>query len=126
MKNTVLMVVTILLGAVFLVSMMTIDGRSNREEELAAELSSCVEESVNTLMAEKQYDMDNRDELLADMAENLSVLLDNDSNLRIEVEQADEGKGLLSVRVTAEYVHPNGSVGEVSTCRTVIFNRTEG
>lgn len=125
MKNVAVIIVTILLGAVFLVSVMAVDGRSNREEELAAELPSCVEESVNTLLAARQYDINNRNEFVADLAENLSVLLDSDGDITVEVEQADEARGALSVRVTAGYTHPNGKRGQVSTQRTVLLNKVE-
>lgn len=123
MKNIVTIIIVIMLGCVFLVSMMTIEGRSNREQELAENLPLCVEESVNTLLAEKQYDINNRNEFLADLIGNLSVLLDSKNDITVEVEDVDTSKGILAIRVTAEYTHPNGKLGKVSTERTVVFDK---
>lgn len=125
MKNIVTIVIVIMLGVIFFVSGLTIDGRSNREQELAENLPSCVEESVNTLLAEKQYDINNRNEFLADLIGNLYVLLDSENDITVEVEDADVEKGILAIRVTAEYTHPNGKVGKVSTERTVVFDKRQ-
>lgn len=125
MKNIVNMIIVLIIGVIFIASMMTIAGRSNREEELAEQLPSCVEETLNTLLVEKQYDINSRNEFLADLVENLSVLSDSNNDITVEVENVDAQKGILAVRVTAEYVHPNGKPGKVSTERMVVFDKRQ-
>jgi len=114
-----------LLGVIFIASMMTIAGRSNREMELADNLSSCVEETINTLLLEKQYQITDQEEFIADFREGLAETIDNNCNLTVDVAEIDMEKGILSVLVTAGYVHPNGNPGSVSCGRTVVFERMQ-
>ncbi len=123
MKNVVSMIIAALLGIIFTASMMTIAGRSNREQELIANLSSCVEETINTLLLEKQYEIADVQEFTSDFKEALAGTLDSDSDISVDIAALDTGKGLASVRVTEEYLHPNGKPGSVSCTRTVIFEQ---
>lgn len=123
MKNIVNMLVVLVLGVIAIASMMTVAGRSNREMELADNLSSAVEESVNALVADKKYDINNSKEFIADFIEQLTIVIDNDCDIVVNVMKADLEKGILSVRIVAEYEHPNGEPGKVSCDRTVIFDK---
>lgn len=122
MRNVVIIIVTFLLGIIALVSVMTITGRTDRQTELSANLSSAVEETVNTLLVKKQYEIADREEFIADFRENLAEVLDSDCEITVDVTGMDLQKGLLSVKVTAEYTHPNGGPGSVICERTVIFD----
>lgn len=123
MKNIVNMLIVLVLGVIAIASMMTVAGRSNREMELTNNLPSIAEETVNILFADKKYDINNRDQFISDFAEYLTVVFDNDCDIVVNVMKADLEKGVLSVRIVAEYEHPNGEPGKVSCDRTVIFDK---
>lgn len=123
MKNIVNMLIVLVLGVIAIASMMTVAGRSNREMELADHLPSAVEESVNALFGNKKYDIKSRNEFITDFTEHLNAVVDNDCDIAVNVMKADLEKGILSVRIVAEYEHPNGEPGKVSCDRTVIFNK---
>lgn len=125
MKNAAIMIVSVILGVIALASVMTITGRTDRQTELSANLSSAVEETVNTLLVKKQYQLADREEFIADFRENLAKVIDSDCDITVNVAGMDLQKGLLSVRVTAEYEHPNGEPGSVTCERTVIFDQTK-
>ena len=97
MKNVVSMIIAALLGIIFTASMMTIAGRSNREQELTVNLSSCVEETINTLLLEKQYEIADVQEFISDFKEALAETLDSDSDISVDIAALDTGKGLASV-----------------------------
>lgn len=123
MKNIVNMLIVLVLGVIAIASMMTVAGRSNREMELTNNLPSITEETVNTLFADKKYDINNRNQFISDFAEHLSAVVDNDCDIAVNVMKADLEKGILSLRIVAEYEHPNGEPGTVSCDRTVIFDK---
>ena len=104
---------------------MTSSGRSNREMELADNLPAAVEETVSELMEKKNYDITSENEMIADMVEDLSRKLDSNSDITVNIENIDEAKGLMSIKVVASYQHPNGKEGSVSCERTVVFNKLQ-
>ena len=122
MKNIVGLIAAVFLGAITILSVMASTGRSSREAELTESLPPAVEEAVSQLMDTKSYDIADRKQFIMDLAECLSDLIDSDGEIRIEVQNADLEKGLLSVRVTEIYKHPNGKTGTISCERSVIFD----
>lgn len=124
MKNVVMIIISGILGAITLAIVMTIFGRMNRSMELQA-LSSVIEETVENMALSKKYDIKNTEEYIADFIENLSMHLDTDSALTVDIMQADRDSGLLSVRVTETFQHPNGNKGTVSLDRTVVLNKVK-
>jgi hypothetical protein len=119
MRNIAIMMIGGILGVLTLLIVMTITGRSDRKMELCDVLPSVAE----TSLAEGMYD--SSDELIATVVSNLSVLLDSESDLRLNLYGIDTDKGLLALKVTEEYRQPNGSMGKVSSERAVIADRTD-
>ena len=125
MKNIAAMFGVFFLGILVVACVMTSAGRSNREMELADNLPAAVEETVSDLMEEKSYDITSENEMIADMAEDLSRKLDSNSDITVNIENIDAAKGLMSIKVVASYQHPNGKEGSVSCERTVVFNKLQ-
>lgn len=125
MKIVVRSVVLTLIGAVVLLILMTVTGRMNRSMEVDNNLSAVVEETVENMALNPKYTIDNPEEYVADMAENLSGLLDTDSDIMVEIEKADKERGMLAVKVTEKFLHPNGKTGTVSCERVVILNQLD-
>lgn len=125
MKSFVMMMISAILGGITLMIAMTIDGRSNRSMELQGNMPSAVEETVEIMAVDQKYSINNPNEYLADFIENLSVLLDSNSGIKVEILNTDKEKGLLSIRVTEEFEHPNGKAGTVECERTVVLNKLE-
>lgn len=125
MKQIAVLFSVFFLGVITIVSVMASGGRSNREMELADNLPAAVEETVSDLMEEKNYDITSENEMIADMVEDLSRKLDSNSDITVNIENIDEAKGLMSIKVVASYQHPNGKEGSVSCERTVVFNKLQ-
>lgn len=125
MKQIAVLFSVFFLGVITIVSVMASGGRSNREMELADNLPAAVEETVLDLMEEKNYDITSENEMIADMVEDLSRKLDSNSDITVNIENIDDAKGLMSIKVVASYQHPNGKEGSVSCERTVVFNKLQ-
>lgn len=123
MKNVIVMMVSAILGVLTLMVVMTVNGRTNRSMELESSLPSAVESTLENMAVSKKYSINDRNEFLADMVEALTVSLDAASDIKIDVLGCDMEKGLLSVKVTAEYLHPNGKTGSVTCERSAILEK---
>lgn len=123
MRNTVSIITAVLIGALALLGVMVIAGRNGRNTELSAMLPSAVEEAVDTALVEKQYGIADEAELAADVSESVAQAVDSDGDITVEVIGSDLKKGVLSVRVMADFKHPDGKDGSVSHERTVVLER---
>lgn len=123
MKNVAIIIVSVLMWTAALSIVMTMLGRMNRSMELQSSLPSIVEETVANMTVDKKYEINNTNEFIADLVANLSIRLDTDSAIMVEITGKDMKKGLLAVRVTENFKHPNGKKGTVKCERTVILNR---
>lgn len=121
MKNAVMMIVTGLIGALVLAVVMTIGGSMNRNVELQANLSNAMEHTVQEAI---EWETQREEEkMLAECAAYMAVALDADMDVMLEVYQVDATKGMLSLGITGNYLHPNGMDGSVQWKRTVIWEQ---
>lgn len=127
MKNTVMIIISAIIGAVTLAIIISVSGRMNRSMELQSSLSSVVEDTLeNMKISENQrYNVSNYGEFISDLTGNLAMGLSADSDIDIKVMKTDIEKGLLSIRIKETFLHPNGREGTVEYERTVILNRLE-
>ena len=114
-----------------IVAVMTVEGRSTRENEADNALSAAVDEVMENLLTKKDYDIENNEEFVADFCEALLEQIqagsdeDYDKNLSVKVDVAgvDYEKGLLSVHVTEQFTHPNGNIGTLECTSTAILDQ---
>ena len=64
-----------------------------------------------------------RTSFLADLVSSLSVRLDSNSGIAVNILKCDKDSGILSVRVTESFTHPNGKPGTVTCDRNVVLNK---
>lgn len=119
MKNGVLILFSALLGGILSAVVMTIGEDMNRSVELEENMSGAVEEAVAEIgyREETVY----TDEMLGDCVSQMAVVFDSDTDIEVRVYQADAVKGILSVRALGNYKHLNGTKGDTSWERTVIY-----
>lgn len=123
MKNAVMIFTGTLLGIITMVIIMTILGRMNRSVELQSNLSAVVENGVQQM---KSITSDlGLNEIIETCIRELAVSLDTDSKVQVDVMGGDVEKGVLSIRVTEQFKHPNGTAGSTKWERTAIWNQLE-
>ena len=123
MKNIVMIIISAILGALTLLMVMSIEGRNSRNMELKMNFSSAAEKTVEILMSDPKYSMENVDQFVADFTQSMAAAFDSNAAVVVEVMNADREKGLLSLKITGEFTHPNGRKGTVQDERTVIFRQ---
>lgn len=123
MKSIILTIVSTILGVLTLMIVMTVSGRENRSTEIKSSLPSVVEETVSNMEAGRKYSINDTNEFLADLVSSLSVRLDSNSGIAVNILKCDKDSGILSVRVTESFTHPNGKPGTVTCDRNVVLNK---
>lgn len=121
MKQLIYGIIITFISIFTIVIILTINGKSNRSNEINNALSIAVENAVETTMNQNPYTINNNKEFLADFTQNLLSQISNDSDIEIKVAKIDYKKGIMSVRVTETFTHPNGNEGKNECETTVIF-----
>ncbi len=122
MKNIIISIVLIVLTIITALTLFTLYSQNTRENELDESLSIAVEQSLDNLKINKSYDVNNTEEFIADFLENLLVLIESDSEIKVEVLSVDIDKGLLDVNVVETFKQPNGSTRTASCRKTIIMD----
>ncbi len=131
MKQVIFGVMCSFIVVLVIVAVMTVEGRSTRENEADNALSAAVDEVMENLLTKKKYNIENNEEFVADFCEALLEQIqagsdkDSDKNLSVQVDIAgvDYEKGLLSVHVTEKFTHPNGKIGTLECTSTAILDQ---
>ena len=101
-----------IIGAVFLclivltgVTIYLVEGKTTRQNELDANLSSAMERSMEIMTIDPTYtiERENNEHLIADFIQNFLIRIHSDSDVKIEILGVDAQKGLLSVRATETF-----------------------
>lgn len=124
MRNTIMILMSAILGLITAAAVMAIGGRMNHNVELQSNLSSVVEKTVGEAANGTGTAADD-EKMLAACVENLAVALDTDTEVTVEVMEADRKKGILAVRVKEKFMYPNGRTGNVQWERIAIRNQME-
>lgn len=124
MKHAVYGVVLGLVFILFVAIGATVQGRAVRGDEAEETLAEAIEATANMLFSgNKVYTIDNNEEFVADFLKELSLQLGSDSELSVDVVKADYDRGMLSIKITENYKHPNGNEGTVEAYKTVIYDQ---
>ena len=100
MKNIVMILMTVMIGALTIGIIISMMGRGVRVVELQSNLSNIVENVLYDAMESEKYTATDTDRFLADMTLEIAHNLDTNSAVQIDVMKADLEKGLLTLRVT--------------------------
>lgn len=109
----------------FVFCFVTIHFRDTREVELQTGLAEALDGTMSALCVKETYEAEDSGQLAADLLQGMLDVLGSDSEVEVNILDADLEKGLLRVEVVQSYRHVNGRTGTVSCERTVLFDRTE-
>lgn len=122
MKNGVMLLVSGTIGILVFAMVMTICGHMDRSTELQENLSTAAEGALQGAVHGNAIKNDHA--LLAECIGRMAVALDADTDMVIDVFGIDSQKGILALRMSGAYIHPNGMKGSTEWERVVI--REEG
>lgn len=103
---------------------LTVNGKKTRRDDMENALAISVENAVETTMNEKTYSLKNSNEFIADFTQNLLLQISNDADIEVSIAKMDYENGLMSVRITEYFTHPNGKEGKNECETTVLFEKT--
>lgn len=105
---------------------VTVMGRDIRGNETDQGLSEAVDSTLQGMYDEGRfYTVDNRDDFAAGFLERLSLQMESDSDVELDIVSADDEKGVLSVRIREHYKHPNGADGTAECYKTIFKDSAE-
>ncbi len=124
MKNILwgFVVTAIAFSAILII--VTINAQMTRKKEVNSTLSIVVNQAVNNVMEKRNYNIDEKDQFIADVLENLLDTYSNNSDITIKIAKADIEKGLLGIKVVETYKNPNGTTNTYSYEKTIILETT--
>lgn len=125
MKNVIMMLVSEIIGVLILAIVMTVCGKMNRSVEVQSNLSSAMEMTVERMAKKEGTFQYTGETAVAECVECMAAAMDTDSDALLHVYQADAGKGILAMKLTEMFDHPNGMTGETEWERVAIYNKTE-
>lgn len=123
LKSVFLTMGLFICSIISIVIVMTFSGSMIRQNELEHAVELALMNTVKNQWKERTYSVTNNDELLADFLEELLVQVTSDATIQVNVLEIDYEKGLLSVEVIENYVHPIGTNGQISVNRTVVMEQ---
>ena len=93
------------------VAVSTSESRTTRQNELDNSLGKAMEQSMMILKENDTYEIDNKEEFIADFIQNTLIQLNSDSDYKITIYTADFEQGLLDAEVeeTSDQVFGKGS-----------------
>lgn len=105
---------------------MTISGKTTREVELEDNLASATEQTLQEVLTNSKYttnkcDIKNDDEFVGIFLERLLINLNAEGDVTVDIVNADKDRGILSLKVTEKYTHPNGETGTIQYTKTVVL-----
>lgn len=122
MKNGVMLLVSGAIGILVFAMVMTICGHMDRSTELQENLSTAAEGALQGAVHGNAIKNDHA--LLAECIGRMAVALDADTDMVIDVFGIDSKNGILALRMSGAYIHPNGMKGSTEWERVVF--REEG
>lgn len=126
MKHAIWGFFMVLVALIIILIIMTVTGRMQRNTEVNSTISEAVEQSVNAVMNNKAYTIDDKDEFVADVLQNLLNTYENDADITIKIATADKEKGLLGIKVIETFEKPNHGITEDSYEKIVLLETDEG
>ncbi len=119
------MVSTICIGVV-LIGCMTYtvwEGRSIYESELETALAEAVAQTVEEVMEEEKFGIQQRNEFVAAFLQKFVQCSEHDVDMTVRVISADPEKGLLDIEVCEKPIFLGGVEKEITVRKTVVFDR---
>lgn len=125
MKQVIWGVVSVITTILMIFIVMTINGKMTRKKDVTSSLSSVVNQAIDDVLTKNTYSIQDKNTFVADVLQELLATYSNDSDIKIEIANADEEKGLLGIKVTETYKNPNGTIKDFSYEKVVILETEE-
>lgn len=108
---------------VMVVSLILIseESKMDRKDELNRAVSAAVKQTVKNSQLQGQKEIKSNKEMTAHFIQIMSVNMNSDSDVTVEVMGVDYIEGMLDVLVTEKFKYANGKDGEISVRKCAVY-----
>lgn len=124
MKNVILGIMMSVIMTLVTVIILTTDDRMVRMNEDSLALANALDESIRVIDTDK-YSISDTSELISDITQGLLMQIESDSDITVNVMDADRDKGIVTVEAVENFKKPMGAAGQVAATRTIILEEKE-
>lgn len=124
MKNVVMGAMMSIIIALITIIILTTDDRIVRINEDNTALANALDESISIINTDK-YSISDTSQLIADITEGLLMQIESDSDITINVMDADRDKGIVTIEAVQDFIKPTGKSGQVAATRTIILEEKQ-
>ncbi|MCH1981882.1 hypothetical protein MCG98_04760 [Ruminococcus sp. OA3] len=129
MRTVVISVTAVILLLLTGVAVLGIGSQTVRANELERNTDTALEQTMYNLKVNQTYGYGNgegaqslSEELCADFVQNFLLMTDSDSDVTVNILNADPVRGLLDVETKTKYRSISGNSKEINCRRTVLFD----
>ena len=124
MKNVVMGAMMSIIIALITIIILTTDDRIVRINEDNTALANALDESISIIDTDK-YSISDTSQLIADITQGLLMQIESDSDITINVMDADRDKGIVTIEAVQDFIKPTGKSGQVAATRTIILEEKQ-
>lgn len=121
MKQVIIVISTVVI-VILTTMILSVDiNKMDRQDELDRAVSGAAKQTVKDSQISEQTEINSNEDMIAHFVNLLSVNINSDSDLSVEVMGVDYEEGMLDVHVTSEFKYLNGKNGTLSVRKCAIF-----
>ncbi len=124
MKNVVMGAMMSIIIALITIIILTTDDRIVRINEDNTALANALDESISAIDTDK-YSIADTSQLIADITQGLLMQVESDSDITVNVMDADRDKGIVTIEAVQDFKKPTGKSGQVVATRTIILEEKQ-
>lgn len=121
MKQVIIVISTVVIVILTTMILSADINKMDRQDELDRAVSAAAKQTVKDSQISEQTEINSNEEMIAHFVNLLSVSINSDSDLSVEVMGADYEEGMLDVLVTSKFKYINGKNGTLSVRKCAIF-----
>lgn len=124
MKNVVLGIMMSILMSMVILIILTQDDRMIRINEDNTALSNALDESISVIDTGK-YSISDTSQLISDITQGLLMQIESDSDITVNVMDADSDKGIVTIEAVQDFKKPTGKTGQTAATRTILLEKKQ-
>lgn len=124
MKNVIMGAMMSVIILLITIIILTTDDRIVRINEDNTALANALDESISVIDTDK-YSIADTSQLIADISQGLFMQIESDSDITVNVMDADKDKGIVTVEAVQSFTKPTGKQGQAAATRTVILEEKQ-
>lgn len=121
MKQFIIIIGMSVIAIIVSMILMSKESKMDRQDELSRAVSAAVKQTVNASQITNQQEITSDKEMVAQFIQIMSVNINSNSDISVEVMGVDYREGMLDVLVTAKFKYVNGKTGTVSVRKCAVY-----